>query len=75
MALKMAVDYNPDYAFAWRGLGQVYRTKGEMNASLMALNMAVEKDSDYVAALLELCSLYEQLRNWDGSYQCSQEYE
>jgi tetratricopeptide (TPR) repeat protein len=65
-ALKRAVEENPDYFFAWCGLGQAYRMKGEVDASLMALKTSIEKCPDYIPALHELCSLYEQLRNWDG---------
>ncbi|MDI6797435.1 MAG: tetratricopeptide repeat protein, partial [Desulfatibacillaceae bacterium] len=53
-----AIEYQPDYAQAWRGLGRTYLAMGRINDAAQALEKAVEIAPFFAGAMLDLGQAY-----------------
>jgi Tfp pilus assembly protein PilF len=56
-----AIEYQSDYAQAWRGLGRTYLAMGRINEAAQALEKAVEIAPFFAGAMLDLGQAYQAL--------------
>jgi tetratricopeptide (TPR) repeat protein len=55
---RKAIEYQSDYAQAWRGLGRTYLAMGRINEAAQALEKAVEIAPFFAGAMLDLGQAY-----------------
>ncbi len=60
-AYKTALEFDPEFPKAWRGLGRTYAAMGRMDEAVKALNKAVTEAPGFVYAWADLAAAYRKI--------------